>query len=116
MAQQPYVGTGVGTVGALFSGWLLEAYAFPLNFAYIFLIGAAAITLSVGFIALTREPVRSITAAPQIQDRLWSKIGPDYSPGSKFSPLFAGSAPVVPGHDGHGLCHRGCPAAAASPG
>jgi len=52
-----FVGTGLGAVGAIFSGWLLETYPFPANFAYCFLVAAVSIGLSWFFIALTREPV-----------------------------------------------------------
>jgi MFS family permease len=67
-----FVGTGVGAVGAIFSSWLLEAYAFPLNFTLLFLIGAGAITLSWGFLALTREPVQPVPdTAPT---RIWPRL------------------------------------------
>lgn len=69
-----FIGTGVGALGAIFSGWLLEATTFPLNFAYVFLIGAAAITLSWGFLALTREPSHSVEAPIDIQDGLWRRL------------------------------------------
>ncbi len=52
-----FVGTGLGAVGAIFSGWLLSTYPFPVNFAYAFLIAAVATSLSWFFIAMTREPV-----------------------------------------------------------
>ncbi len=52
-----FVGTGLGAIGAIFSGWLLVTYPFPTNFAYAFLIAAVATSLSWFFIALTREPV-----------------------------------------------------------
>ncbi|CAN5843642.1 MFS transporter [soil metagenome] len=52
-----FVGTGLGAIGAIFSGWLLVTYPFPVNFAYAFLIAAVATSLSWFFIALTREPV-----------------------------------------------------------
>src|SRR5262245_54447480 len=65
-----FVGTGVGTLGAIFSAWLLENYDFPLNFGVVFSIAAVALTFSWVFLALTREPVRSLPqasgATPQI--------------------------------------------------
>ncbi len=51
-----FIGTGLGTVGALLSGWLLIAFPFPMNFFYVFLLAATSITVSWVFIALTREP------------------------------------------------------------
>jgi len=56
-----FVGTGLGAIGALFSGWLLAVYAFPVNFALVFLVAAIAITISWFCIALTREPVQPVS-------------------------------------------------------
>lgn len=53
-----FVGTGLGALGALFSGWLLATFPFPFNFTYAFTIAAVFITLSWIFIALTREPAQ----------------------------------------------------------
>jgi len=69
-----FIGTGVGALGAIFSGWLLEAYPFPVNFAYVFLIGAVAINLSWAFQALTREPVQAVVAVPYSSRQLFSKL------------------------------------------
>lgn len=57
-----FIGTGLGVLGAIFSSWLLVAYPYPLNFALTFLLAAIAITLSWAFLALTREPVRHVSA------------------------------------------------------
>ncbi len=51
-----FVGTGLGTLGAFVSGWLLDKFPFPTNFVYIFTIAALAVFISWGFLALTREP------------------------------------------------------------
>ena len=59
-----FVGTGLGAVGAIFSGWLLETFPFPMNFAYCFLVAAVAVALSWFFIALTREPVPHAPSSP----------------------------------------------------
>lgn len=70
-----FVGTGLGTIGAIFSGWLLARYPFPTNFALTFALGAVAISLSWIFISQTREPLQPISdeilnhAAPS-----WRKI------------------------------------------
>ena len=55
-----FVGTGLGAVGAVYSGQLLEAFPYPINFAIVFLIAAVAITISWFFIAMTREPVQRV--------------------------------------------------------
>jgi MFS family permease len=70
-----FVGTGMGALGAIFSGWLLERYPYPTNFVYVFLIAAAGITLSWVFIALTREPVAQMPPAKTRQGgRSWQKM------------------------------------------
>ena len=70
-----FVGTGLGTLGALFSGWLLESYPFPTNFAYIFLIAAVSIVFSFFFIAMTREPTRPVPQEILAQrGQAWRKI------------------------------------------
>lgn len=56
-----FIGNGAGAVGALFSAWLLAAFAFSRNFTITFLLGALCITLSWGFLALTREPVQPVS-------------------------------------------------------
>lgn len=60
-----FVGTGLGTLGAFASSWLLDAFAFPTNFLYIFTIAAASVFLSWGFLALTREPAGQDRAIPR---------------------------------------------------
>lgn len=69
-----FIGTGVGALGALLSGWLLETYPFPFNFAYIFLIAAIAINVSWAFLSLTREPVQPAEPSPHAPPRLWGKL------------------------------------------
>jgi MFS family permease len=56
-----FLGAGAGALGALFSTWLLNRYAFPVNFTYVFTIAAVGISVSWGFIALTREPAQVTT-------------------------------------------------------
>jgi MFS family permease len=65
------VGTAIGTLGAVYSSWLLKTYDFPVNFGLTFAIAATALTLSWFFLALTREPVRSMPAHATPQ--LWGK-------------------------------------------
>jgi len=51
-----FVGNGAAAAGAALSGWLLVAFPFPTNFAYVFGIAATAILLSWFSLALAREP------------------------------------------------------------
>jgi MFS family permease len=69
-----FAGTAVGAVGASISAWLLRHFPFPTNFAYTFLIAAIFITLSVVFLALTREPVQPVTAPRQSNQQFWSDL------------------------------------------
>lgn len=59
-----FIGTGVGTIGAMLSSSLLGAAPFPLNFVCLFFIAAVAINLSWAFLAQTREPVQPASSAP----------------------------------------------------
>lgn len=51
-----FVGTAAGTIAALISGYLLEAFPFSTNFVFNFLFAAVFMTLSWFFISRTREP------------------------------------------------------------
>lgn len=66
-----FVGTGLGALGALVSGWLLKTFPFPTNFAYAFFLAALFINLSWVFIALTREPAQAVPEEIKHQ-RSWS--------------------------------------------
>lgn len=59
-----FVGTGLGTLGALVSGWMLNAFAYPTNFVYIFTVAALCVFISWGFLSLTREPAGQNSAMP----------------------------------------------------
>jgi MFS family permease len=69
-----FIGAAVGVAGSGLSAWLLETYAYPLNFAYTFAIAAGAITLSWLFLALTREPVQEVTVPPKSNRQYWSGL------------------------------------------
>jgi MFS family permease len=69
-----FVGTGIGAVGASMSAWLLRRFPFPTNFAYSFLIAAIFITLSVVFLALTREPVQPVTTPRRSNQQFWADL------------------------------------------
>lgn len=69
-----FVGAGIGAIAATFSAWLLENFAFPLNFFYVFLIAALAILVSWMFLALTREPVTPPPARSAEKGQFWSSL------------------------------------------
>jgi MFS family permease len=52
-----FLGAAAGAGGAGLSTWLLEAYAFPMNFAVVFSLAALAISLSWIALSQIREPV-----------------------------------------------------------
>jgi MFS family permease len=60
-----FAGTAAGAVASLGSAWLLTSFSFPTNFVYSFACAALLITVSWGFIALTREPVQPGRAVRQ---------------------------------------------------
>ncbi len=69
-----FLGTGAGAIGALFCSWLLEAFAFPLNFLYPFLIAAVAITASWVFLAMVREPARPVVVTQHHAENYWRRL------------------------------------------
>ncbi|MCP5100884.1 MAG: MFS transporter [Chloroflexi bacterium] len=69
-----FVGAGVGALAAGFSAWLLDNFPFPTNFVYIFLIAAIAITISWGFLALTRESAQVITTPRRSEREYWAQL------------------------------------------
>lgn len=70
-----FIGTGLGAIGAVASGWMLATFPYPQNFAYTFLVAAAAITLSWVSLALAREPVQPLPDhIRQKGDQSWQKI------------------------------------------
>jgi len=74
MGITTFIGTGMGTLGAGLSAWLLATFPFPLNFAYTFLIAAVGITASWVFLALTREPVQPARGERQNRRQFWEKL------------------------------------------
>jgi len=69
-----FFGNGAGMVAASISAWLLGAYAFPLNFVYTFALAALFITISWGFLALTKEPVQPSHVPRQSNKQYWSTL------------------------------------------
>ncbi len=69
-----FIGTGMGALGALFSGWLLATFLFPLSFIYTFLLAAVFITLSWVFLSFVREPVYPVTLHASANDHFWPRL------------------------------------------
>jgi MFS family permease len=69
-----FVGTGTGILGAALSAHILNAFTFPLNFAYVFGIAAISITVSWLFFSLTREQARPVTAPRQSSRQFWNGL------------------------------------------
>ncbi len=60
-----FMGNGVGVGGALLAGYLLENKTFPGNFATCFMLTFISMSISLGFLALTKEP-----AYPVVKERV----------------------------------------------
>lgn len=58
------IGNGTGVGGALIAGYFLENLAFPWNFAICFVCAFIAMSISLGFVAATRE-----TAYPVVKEK-----------------------------------------------
>lgn len=69
-----FLGAASGMLAASFSAWILEAFAYPLNFVYTFLLAALFITVSWVFLALTREPVQPSTVPRQSNRQYWGAL------------------------------------------
>ena len=54
------IGNGIGVGGALIAGHLLEKLSFPSNFAACFMLAFVFTAISLGFLALTKEPAYPI--------------------------------------------------------
>ena len=65
LGLQLFIGAGAGVLGAGFSTWLLQAFAFPLNFVYSWGIASIFVMISWGWLALTREPARPVVRPRQ---------------------------------------------------
>ena len=69
-----FVGAAMGTASASLSARMLESYPFPRNFVIVFFIAALSITISWGFLALTREPVQQVTAPRRSNRQFFAEL------------------------------------------
>lgn len=69
-----FVGTGTGILGAALSAHILKTFSFPINFAYIFALASASVTVSWLSLSLTREPVQPITAPHQSSRQFYAGL------------------------------------------
>ncbi len=74
MGAGGFVGTATGALGALASTALLTSLEYPANFVVVFSVGALSILLSLGFMALVREPVPVLQAPRQSARDFWSNL------------------------------------------
>lgn len=74
MGTGGFVGTATGALGALASTALLTSLEYPANFVVVFSVGALSILLSLGFMALVREPVPVLQAPRQSARDFWSNL------------------------------------------
>ena len=74
MGLTMFLGAGSGMIAASISAWLLGAYRFPMNFVITFSLAALFITISWGFLALTKEPVQPATTPRQSTKQYWGTL------------------------------------------
>lgn len=98
-----FVGAGTGVLGARLSGWLLETYPFPINFAYVLMIAAIGITVSWAFLALTREPVQAVNAPRQSTQEFWAGLPGIVRQDHNFRRFLAGRLLLAVGAMGTGF-------------
>lgn len=68
-----FIGTGMGTAGALVSSRLLSRYEYPWSFVVVFGVAAAAITLSWLFLAMVREPEQAAQVSDDHKRPVWAR-------------------------------------------
>jgi MFS family permease len=68
-----FAGTAAGTAGAAASSWLLQNYAYPYNFVFLFSVAAVAITLSWASLAMVREPLQPAKRHAHASLPVWSR-------------------------------------------
>ncbi|MBD3181635.1 MFS transporter [Candidatus Poribacteria bacterium] len=59
-----FIGNGLGVIGALIAGYLLEKTAFPGNFSACFMVAFISTSISLVFVGLTREPEYPVVKCP----------------------------------------------------
>jgi len=69
-----FIGTGMGVAGAGLSTWVLSTCSFPNNFLIIFILATGFVFLSLGFLALTREPVYPSPPSQRTQREFLSSL------------------------------------------
>lgn len=69
-----FVGTGMATLGAGISSWLLREYPFPMNFVILFSIAAIAMMISWVGLAFLREPVQGVSHERKQEGSDWARM------------------------------------------
>jgi MFS family permease len=69
-----FLGTGVGTLGAVVSSWILRTFEYPVNFFYIFSVAAVAISLSWISLIFLREPVQAVDQRTVDRQNMWPRM------------------------------------------
>ena len=92
-----FIGTGMGTAGALISSRLLSRFAYPWSFVVVFGIAALAITVSWFFLALVREPEQAAQVPEDNRRPILERARSILARGHEFSPF-----PDLPCRHGHG--------------
>ncbi len=70
-----FIGTGMGTAGALLSGRILSTFAYPWSFVIVFGIAGSFIMISWIFLAMLREPEQKSTVSRESQGPVRARMG-----------------------------------------
>lgn len=98
-----FVGAAMGTASASLSAKVLEDYPYPRNFVTVFFIAALSITISWGFLALTREPVQAVTAPRRSNRQFFAELPTVVSQDKNFRRFMIGRMLLALGGMGSGF-------------
>ncbi len=73
LGAQASIGNALSSLGAVFAGFILEAFDPPLGYVYCFLLASLCMAISWVALALTREPESEITPSHSNSISLWAK-------------------------------------------
>lgn len=98
-----FSGTAAAALGAGLSSYFLQEFPFPINFAILFGIAAAAITLSWFFLAFVREPLQAGHRHATADDPLWKRLATVLRDDPNFRAYLGARALLVGGTMGTGF-------------
>jgi MFS family permease len=103
MGLTMFIGSGAGVLGSTLSAWMLERYNFPVSFIWLFGIAAVFVTLSWGFLALTREPEGEIETHDRDLKTYWIDLLQILKRDQNFRRYIISSSIIAVGGMGYGF-------------